>query len=617
MSSPTSSSLYPIHLLMDELKSEDVVLRLSSIRRLSTIALALGPQRTRDELIPFLQDQLDDEDEVLLVLAEELGNFAEYVGGKDFAWTVLGPLENLAAVEETLVRDKAAESISKLSELLSAQAIEEHLLPLLRRLAGGDWFTSRTSACALFAAPYPIAAASVQEELRKMFGALCADDTPMVRRAAAKALGPFAKAVASAPDHHDILVSDVIPLYRKLASDDQDSVRLLTIPDLIAIATNLSPEEVKEHLLEPLRASVTDKSWRVRYMVANEFVGLAESVGETIIREELVAAYVALLKDNEAEVRTAAAGQIPGFAKLVDKEVILAKLLPCVRDLSTDSNQHVRAALAQQISGLAPLLGTDSTVENLLPLFLQLLKDDFSDVRLNLIGKLDMVNEVIGIERLSQALLPAIMELAEDKQWRVRQAIIEYIPLLAQQLGVSFFDDKLGTLCMSWLGDTVFSIREAATINLRKLTDVFGVDWARQTIIPKVLEMGDHQNYLYRMTTIFAITTMAPALNTPIIRDTVLQSALNLASDPIPNIRFNVAKCLETLAAVLAGSPDGQELISRKVVPALRKLQEDTDADVRFFATKAYERTTGDNAGEPMGEWHLLPGGSIDTWLTQ
>lgn len=91
---------------MDELKSEDVVLRLSSIRRLSTIALALGPQRTRDELIPFLQDQIDDEDEVLLVLAEELGNFHEYVGGKEWVWVVLGPLENLAAVEETLVRDK-------------------------------------------------------------------------------------------------------------------------------------------------------------------------------------------------------------------------------------------------------------------------------------------------------------------------------------------------------------------------------------------------------------------------------------------------------------------------------------------------------------------------------
>ena len=84
---------------------------------------------------------------------------------------------------------------------------------------------------------------------------------------------------------------------------------------------------------------------------------------------------------------------------------------------------------------------------------------------------------VIGIELLSQSLLPAIVQLAEDKQWRVRLAIIEYVPLLAAQLGVKFFDEKLNNLCMSWLGDTVFSIREASTKNLKKLTEVFGVDW--------------------------------------------------------------------------------------------------------------------------------------------
>lgn len=112
---------------------------------------------------------------------------------------------------------------------------------------------------------------------------------------------------------------------------------------------------------------------------------------------------------------------------------------------------------------------------------------------------------VIGIELLSKALLPAIVELAEDKQWRVRQAIIEYIPLLANQLGVQFFDDQLGNLCMAWLGDHVFSIREAATVNLRKLTEVFGVAWSRVTLIPKVLAMGSNSNYLFRMTTIFAV----------------------------------------------------------------------------------------------------------------
>jgi serine/threonine-protein phosphatase 2A regulatory subunit A len=97
----------PIAILMDELRSEDVQLRLNAIHSLPTIALALGPERAREELVPFLQDSVDDEDEVLLALAEELGrNFEEYIGGGEYAHNLLGPLENLSAVEETLVRDK-------------------------------------------------------------------------------------------------------------------------------------------------------------------------------------------------------------------------------------------------------------------------------------------------------------------------------------------------------------------------------------------------------------------------------------------------------------------------------------------------------------------------------
>jgi serine/threonine-protein phosphatase 2A regulatory subunit A len=212
---------------------------------------------------------------------------------------------------------------------------------------------------------------------------------------------------------------------------------------------------------------------------------------------------------------------------LLEKEVILARIVPCVRDLSHDASQHVRAALANHISGLAPLLGREATIEHLLPLFLHLLKDEFPEVRLNVISKLETVNggklpvclcandtlnfpsSVIDIELLSDSLLPAIIELAEDKSWRVRQAIIEYIPLLATQLGKPFFDEQLGNLCMSWLGDTVFSIRESATINLKKLTEVFGVEWAKVQIVPKVMGMGQHPNYLYRMTTVQAITVRA------------------------------------------------------------------------------------------------------------
>lgn len=64
-------------------------LRLNSIKKLSTIALALGIERTRSELIPFLTETIYDEDEVLLALAEQLGTFTPLVGGPEYVHCLL------------------------------------------------------------------------------------------------------------------------------------------------------------------------------------------------------------------------------------------------------------------------------------------------------------------------------------------------------------------------------------------------------------------------------------------------------------------------------------------------------------------------------------------------
>lgn len=55
-------------------------------------------------------ESVEDEDEVLVALSEELGNFIEYVGGPQWGHVLLSPLENLAAIEEPVVRDKVRSS---------------------------------------------------------------------------------------------------------------------------------------------------------------------------------------------------------------------------------------------------------------------------------------------------------------------------------------------------------------------------------------------------------------------------------------------------------------------------------------------------------------------------
>ena len=126
------------HSRSDELKNDEAVRRLNSIQRLGTIALALGEERTRSELIPFLTESNDDEDEVLLAMAEELGKFVPYVGGPVYAHTLLPPLENLSQVEETVVRDKAVESLCQVGEKLPDQGVADHLVPLIKVRAAGQ-----------------------------------------------------------------------------------------------------------------------------------------------------------------------------------------------------------------------------------------------------------------------------------------------------------------------------------------------------------------------------------------------------------------------------------------------------------------------------------------------
>lgn len=71
-------------------------------------------------------------------------------------------MESLATVEETVVRDKAVESLRIIADQHSPANLEMYFVPLVQRLASGDWFTSRTSACGLFSACYGRVSSSVK-----------------------------------------------------------------------------------------------------------------------------------------------------------------------------------------------------------------------------------------------------------------------------------------------------------------------------------------------------------------------------------------------------------------------------------------------------------------------
>ena len=72
--------------------------------------------------------------QVLLAMADELGKFVPFVGGPAYAHTLLEPLETLCCTEETVVREKAVESMALVGAELPEASSEEHFFPLVQAI---------------------------------------------------------------------------------------------------------------------------------------------------------------------------------------------------------------------------------------------------------------------------------------------------------------------------------------------------------------------------------------------------------------------------------------------------------------------------------------------------
>ncbi|CAH2350533.1 protein phosphatase PP2A regulatory subunit A [[Candida] railenensis] len=615
-----NDDLYPLALLMDELKHDDVANRVEAMQKLDTIAIALGPERTRQELMPFLHEVAqDDEEEVFAVLATKLGDFVPFVGGHQHCQQIISILSVLASLEEPIVRDKAIASLNKISLELTNDELNGIFLQLIETLSTGSWFSSKVAACALYKSVIIKINGVTRKKLLTLYLKLVTDDSPIVRRSAASHLptliDKLTEFTAATKNNSADKVNNqdweiISQMFQFLINDDQDSVKHLSVEVLVSILEFFQSVDDHSHNSEFLVSSlklVNDESWRVRYAAADKFASVSKNfVSNESDLLKLVDPFISLMKDNEGEVRKAVAKQLPEFCKLLHDnvqnsvDIVLTKIIPIVDELSQDPQENVRASLASTITGLAPILQKQSTIDNLLPIFLMMLKDEFPDVRLNIISNLSVVNEIIGINLLSTNLLPAITELAQDDKWRVRLAIIEYIPKLADQLGVSFFNDELLSLCMSWLWDPVFAIRDAAVNNLKELTIIFGSPWAEREIVDRLLnnkfesidEKIDYSNFIIRITCLFAITKLVPVIDQQVIISKLLPFIDNLVADRVPNIRFNIAKSYLVVAQTFKTTDDNSELeklIKADILPSLEKLQNDNDDDVRFFASKSIQ----------------------------
>jgi|Transcript_4189 serine/threonine-protein phosphatase 2A regulatory subunit A len=571
----------------EEIRNENAAIKIGAVNRLNLIASALGPQRTVSELIPYVtqvvqEEPLCNDEEFLFSMAKQYAVLSDYISGHDEL--LIAPLEHLAAQEETVIRDQAIQSLCSVVEKKPSLA-PEYLVPTLHRLATKtDFFTARVSACALLPTAYRFANEDQKAGLRKAYRTLCAEDTPMVRRAAAHKL----RDLISVCDKQDLL-EDMCVVYKQLSQEDtQDTIRVACVHTTLVMAQMFNAEENRQFTISVIKDAAEDRSWRVRLTVAKNFDQLCSAFGPEITATNLMQPFIQLMRDGEQEVRKEAVRVIEPCLQLKEpltSDQLQVHILPQFTSLGLDSAQPVRAALAQVLGPVAKILGRDVTQRQLLSLISDLMKDEFHDVRLNMVSHAGLICEVLSVDGLVHSLLHTIQNLIMDNHWRIRQSVVEQVPKLAQLFGVDMFQSKLEALFLSSLRDSVHSVRQAAIHHLKEIADTFGSEWTINHLLPKLVEQySQSHGYANRLTTLHLLPQVSGVMTSDQIVQYMIPLLIRATKDSVPNVRFCACR---TIMWMMENHSLGATSINTIIKPTLLDLETDSDMDVQYYAGRA------------------------------
>lgn len=166
----------------------------------------------------------------------------------------------------------------------------------------------------------------------------------------------------------------------------------------------------------------------------------------------------------------------------------------------------------------------------------------------------------------------------------MRLATVQYLPNLLEFISKESFAEKIEPIFKEYLEDGVHLVRMEAVRCMIKLKKTYlNQNWLQAIIIEKFEVFSKHDKFAIRIHTLLAINELLPEVSDQFLNDKLYKIYMKpLATDPVPNIRFNFAKTSQLMYSRLSNS--NKMDCSEK----LKKMAEqDTDFDVQFFATKS------------------------------
>ena len=525
------------------------------------------------EFIPYIQKIINtEEDEVLLAISEELPRFKSYLDGKQMT-AVLPLFLALLGCEETVVRESTVEGLRKLVPSFTEEQVQKDLIPMVVNISNTEAFQWKVSACYLIRICYP-KAGKEKEKLVNLYFKLCDDDTPIIKRTAAKEFGPLCLIIEK-----DTVKSEMLNCYKKFMNES-DTVRVTILPSIVQLSKIFQEPELQKLHIQNINAASIDKSWRVRNELANlypQFIDYFQNNPNL----DLVQPICTLMKDSETEVKASALKALNQIISKLPADKVTSQIVPTLRGLNNESNKDTKANIGLLFGPISRIIGYTSFNANLGTMMDTLMKDENAEVRL---GVAKSMYEIFASSdgSLLSSTNSFLGTMQKDAQYRIRECVYDTLAKLGIKYGLEVFKNNIEGLFFNYLTDNVASVREIGIKSLSALIKQFGTSWITSSLIPKLQShlSGQKISYLNRMCMLHSICVCAEYLDAKQNAEFIVPILSKGLKDKIPNVRFYTIKLIEKIYKNLDTTSKS------KLEGSIKALLSDEDPDVKYFASK-------------------------------
>ena len=560
--------------LLEDLQNPDIKIKKNAFQNLRGISLALGRERTRKELLPYLKSCIDEEeDEIIIELAKVLSNFIDCIGGKQYIKELLNLLEIILTIDDHFVRIEILNTIkSVVKQIGKLSEIETDLISIINNLYNSDDINQKKSAMNLLIFLYKDLNSNNKNLALNYFDKFIVDNNISVKKELLNEITEISL---------ELSIDYIKKMINIILKDKNDSMRIDIVNIMLSIRNHKNINEFIDTIYDLIPKLAEDTNWRVRLTVSdklNEFLNFPNINNN--FKQTSVNIFAKLLEDPEAEIRNICCLRLEEITKILKNENNFDKILQNIRNLEKDQKNFVKGALAANALKICELIGPKKTNDYIFPVFLTLIKDENIEIRMSLINNLPELNKVIDINNIIESIMPPIKEISANKSWRVRIQIMEIVPVLAKLFNQHLFMSNIFPICITSLMDSVFSIREASCkLFVTIYKDIKNEEFEKK-LLEKLNELCLSSSYLLRNTALvyikFYIEKLDDKIYLEFFEKKLVAIVFNLSKDKIANVRLNCAFILNKIKNIKFKD----NKINAEINSIIEILKADKDADV-------------------------------------